>query len=177
METKERVSEKRTGLFWGLVMVVIGLVILGTQFLNLGAFWGQIGVFILPVLGVIFLAWGIFNRVAGFIIPGSILSGLGTGVVLTSQNIVTGDAGDGTFMLSFAVGFLMIAPLTWAFTDEKHWWSLIPGSIFALVGLTVMYGGVFEQTLILLGQLWPVALILGGIYVIYRVIRPGAKPT
>lgn len=168
---KDDSEDRKSGFFWGGLMVVVGVIILSSQYLDLGGFWSWLSIFLLPILGVSFLAWGIYQREPGFLIPGGILTGLGTGVVLNAGNFsaFSTQDGGGIFMLSFAMGFLLITVLTRIFTDEVHWWPLIPASIMALVGLTVMYGGIFEQLLTLVGSLWPIALIGGGIYIIYKV--------
>jgi hypothetical protein len=170
---KDDAGDRRSGLFWGILMVVVGALILGSQLFDLGGFWNAFSLYLLPVLGLIFIGWGIVSREAGYFIPGGILSGLGVGVLLTGGPfaVTAGDTGGGAFMLSFALGFVSITVLTAIFTKEIQWWALIPGAIMGLVGLTVIYGGIFEQTLVLLGQLWPIALIVGGIYLIYKVSR------
>lgn len=170
---KDVAGDRRSGLFWGILMVVVGALILGSQLFDLGGFWNTFSLYLLPVLGLIFIGWGIVSREAGYFIPGGILAGLGVGVLLTGGPFagVAGDNDGGAFMLSFALGFVSITVFTALFTKEIQWWPLIPGAIMGLVGLTVIYGGIFEQALVLLGQLWPIALILGGIYLIYKVSR------
>lgn len=165
-------NEKRNGLIGGLILIIIGLFALVAQFVDLSAF-GNIGLYFMAGLGAIFLLWGIVSREAGLIIPGGILSGLGWGIVLAA-----GPLGDrfnasegGLFMLAFAGGWFAITLLTAIFTEETHWWALIPGSIMALVGLAVAYEGVFMAALELLGTIWPIFLIIAGIAVLFSVRR------
>lgn len=165
--------DRRSGLFWGAVMVLIGIVLLASQVFELGAFWAQVGLYIMPALGITFLAWGIYAREPGFLIPGGILTGIGTGILFTAgpwQGMPNADEG-GVFLLCMALGFMSITLTTAVFTHETHWWALIPGGIIGLVALAVLFGGIFEWTLVSLNQLWPIALIAGGIYIIYRVYR------
>jgi predicted membrane protein len=58
------------------------------------------------------------------------------------------------------------------FTHDKHWWALIPGSIIGLVGLSVLFGGVFMNILEWFGYLWPIALIAAGLFILWRIRHP-----
>ncbi|MEX1020940.1 MAG: hypothetical protein WDZ49_14855 [Litorilinea sp.] len=165
--------ERRSGFFWGAMMILIGIVVLGSQWFDLDEFWGQFGLYFMPLLGLVFIGWGIYNREPGFLIPGGVVSGIGAGILVTTgtwQGEPGVDTG-GLFLICMALGFVSITVMTAIFTDETQWWGLIPGGIIGLVGLTTLYGGVFELTLVTIAQLWPVALIAGGIYVIYSVNR------
>jgi hypothetical protein len=167
-----QVEKKRDGLVGGLILVVIGLVALVGQFINFGSF-PDLELLILPVIGVILLLWGIFAREAGPIIPGGIMSGIGLGIFLTSGplELASGDNGGGVFMLSFALGWVLITVLTAVFTSETHWWALIPAAIMGLIGGTVLVGGVFETILTLLGKFWPLALIVLGVGILAQAMR------
>jgi predicted membrane protein len=57
------------------------------------------------------------------------------------------------------------------FTPKPHWWPLIPGGIMAVIGAGLLFGGVFMQGLTLLGQIWPIFLILLGLYVLFRGMK------
>ncbi|MFZ0547466.1 MAG: hypothetical protein WAM60_18615 [Candidatus Promineifilaceae bacterium] len=172
----KQVEKKRDGLTGGLILVVIGLMALVGQFIDLASF-PNFGLLILPGLGVLFLLWGIVTRNAGPIIPGGILSGIGLGVLLTAGQfgVVNGDNEGGIFMLSFALGWVLITVLTGVFTRETHWWPLIPAAIMGLIGGTVLAGGVFETVLRLLGNIWPVALIVLGCWILIQTMRGKAS--
>ena len=108
-------------------------------------------------------------------IPGGILSGIGWGAVLVTGPFAdTGDVEGGVFMLTFAAGWALITVLTAVFTNQTHWWPLIPGGIMALIGGGILFGGVFMQGLTLLGQIWPVFLILLGLFVLFQGIKGNA---
>ena len=119
-------------------------------------------------LGALFLLAGILTREAGWIIPGGIVSGIGWGIVLIAgpRQLVEGDAEGGLFMLAFAAGWASITLLTAIFTDETHWWALIPAAILALIGTAVLTGGIFMDILELAGKLWPLVLITIGIAIL-----------
>ena len=162
-----KAQEQRNRTVGGLALIVLGLIALAAQFVEIGE-W--LGLLILPGLGLIFFAWGILTRQSGLMIPGGILSGLGLGTLLVAgpfQNL-GGSAEGGIFMLAFAFGWVLIPIVSTIFTGDNHWWALIPGGIMALIGAGLLLGGVALSLLELLGQIWPVFLILGGLYLILR---------
>lgn len=165
-------KKNREGLIWGLILVIIGILTLVAQFtdFNWPTNWG---VFFLSGLGALFLLVGIAQREAGWMIPGGILSGIGLGIVLNEGpfNLFPGLDDGGVFMLSFAAGWGLIALLTAVFTNETHWWALIPGGIMGLIGAAVLWEGIFANSLELLGNLWPIALIIVGIAILLNTRR------
>jgi hypothetical protein len=168
----KQVEKKRDGLVGGLVLVVVGLIALAGQFVDLSSL-PDLGLFIVPAIGSILLLWGIVSREAGLIIPGGIMGGIGLGILLVSGpfQLVNGENEGGVFMLAFALGWVSITVLTAIFTEETHWWALIPAAIMGLIGGTVLVGGVFETVLSLIGRFWPVALIGLGMYVLIHNVR------
>lgn len=163
-------KENRNEWIGGIILIGLGLFFLANQFIDFN--WDRLGVFFLPALGAIFLAGGIVTRQAGLVIPGGILSGIGWGAVLVTGPFAdTGDVEGGVFMLTFAAGWALITVLTAVFTKETHWWALIPGGIMAIIGSGILFGGIFMQGLTLLGQIWPVFLILLGLFVLFQGIK------
>ncbi len=163
-------------IFGGTILVLIGLVTLIGQFLP-DSWDGVFGTFFLLGLGLIFMSVGIVTREDGWFIPGGILTGLGAGVALLAGPFIDRLGGDegGWFLLVFALGWALIPLMTAIFTDETHWWALIPGGIIGLVGLAVLYGGLFINILEWVGKLWPVALIIAGVLVLWKVSRSPAE--
>jgi len=166
-------KENRGALIGGLILILGGALALAGQFIPDS--WGfPFILLVLLGLGVVFLTAGIATREAGWIIPGGILSGIGAGIALVDgplTGLVPGDEG-GLFMLAFAGGWFLITLLTGLFTDETHWWALIPGGIMALIGLAAGYGSIFAWTLEALGRVWPIALIVVGLVVLFRSRHP-----
>jgi hypothetical protein len=171
-DVTKNVNKKRDGLAGGLILVVIGLIALAGQFVKLDSL-PDLGLFVVPAIGIILLVWGVLTREAGPIIPGGIMSGIGLGILLIAGpfDFVSGENEGGVFMLSFALGWVLITVLTAVFTEETHWWALIPAAIMGLVGGTILVGGVFETALDLLGNFWPLALIGVGIGVLIQAMR------
>lgn len=172
MDTNHLKKQNREGLVWGLILVLVGIVALAGQFIEF-SWLERWGIFLLAGLGALFLIVGIAQREAGWIIPGGIISGIGWGVIAIEGpvSLFSGLEDGGVFMLSFAAGWVLITLLTAVFTDETHWWALIPGGIMALIGATVLWGGLFTNILELLGKLWPLALIIVGIGVLWNAWR------
>ncbi len=174
MENKER----RGALVGGLILVVMGIAALISQFVDTDdGLWGML---IVLGLGLIFMAAGIVSREFGFLVPGGILTGIGTGIALlvgpwqgTFQAVDDG----GLFLLAFAGGWFLITLMGLLVTHEFHWWPLIPGSIIGLVGLAIMFGGVLWQVLEWMNYLWPVALILLGAVILYRAFLRRERDT
>lgn len=160
------------GLFGGLILLIVGIFALIGQFVPDA--WGELfGTLLLLGLGAGFIVIGIVTREGGWFIPGGILTGLGAGIALITSSLVDRLGGDegGWFLLAFAGGWVLIPILTAIFADETHWWALIPGGVIGLVGLAVLYGGMFMVTLEWLGKLWPLALIIAGALLIWKVRR------
>jgi hypothetical protein len=153
----------------GIFLIAIGVLVLLAQ---LGAS-EQIGFLFLPALGAAFILWGILTHEAGLMIPGGILSGIGWGVLAISGPFAFANSTNegGLFLIIFGLGFALITLLTAVFTDETHWWALIPGGILATIGVAIFTNGVLLNVIELVGKYWPIALIAVGIYVVYKATR------
>ena len=166
MKVSEEKEETRNRLVGGIALIILGLLALAAQFVELD--W--LGLMILPALGAIFLVWGLLTRESGLFIPSGILSGLGLGTLLVAGpfSSIAEDAQGGIFMLAFALGWALIPLFSILFTSERHLWALIPGGIMALIGIGLLFGGMAFTILEFLGIVWPVFLILGGLFLIFR---------
>lgn len=150
----------------------LGLIALGALFLLVQVFENiDFGLMILPAMGVIFLAWGLGARQVGLLVPGGILSGLGVAILLV-EDVFTGlsdDAEGGVFVLAIAAGFVLVWLLGTLVLRQTSWWALIPGGIMALIGAALMIGGEALEALELLNYVWPVALIVGGLAILFKM--------
>jgi hypothetical protein len=139
-----------------LALILIGA---GALFLfdQLNIFRG-IGDFVLLVVGGVFL-YAYFNTRQGyrigFLIPGAILLGIGAGQVISHLPVAGSFIGDNITAVTMGLGFCLIWLL-----ERKLWWALIPGGILLFSGLASV-----------VGNLWPLALIAVGVYLIYDPSR------
>lgn len=168
-------KQKKNDLTGGVILLVIGVIALVGQFVTI-SIPESFGLLIVPGLGALFLVWGILSRKAGLMIPGGILSGVGWGAYAISGpfSIWQGDNEGGVFLIFLGLGFALITVATAVFTQETHWWALIPGGIIAFVGIAILFGGAFMTLLAFVGKLWPVILILLGISILVSANREKA---
>ena len=150
----------------------LGLIALGALFLLVQMFENiDFGLLILPAMGVIFLAWGLGSRQVGLLVPGGILSGIGIALILT-ENVYTnldGDTEGGIFVLAIAAGFILVWLLGTLVLRQPSSWALIPGGIMAVIGVALMIGGKALEALELVNYIWPLALIIGGLVILFRM--------
>ncbi len=147
------------GLVAGLVIAGIGLFFLA------GQLEPDIGRFVTMFIGLALLAVFVITREYGFLVPGSILTGVGIGIVLDSA--ASGEAESGVMMLAIAGGFLGIWVIGSIYRlSQNHWWPLIPGGILTLIGLVQMTRTDVAGAL----RLWPVILIVLGAFLLAQAI-------
>ena len=152
-------------LVGGIALIAIGLLAL---LVNI-AQNELLGLLFLPGLGIILLTWGIFIREYGLAVPGCILTGLGLGIVLGVKLSTVEDAAiGGVILLGLAAGFLVLALISPYFKMKVLSWPLIPAGVLALVGILLMFGGVWLDVLNLAGKIWPAILIVVGAVWLYR---------
>lgn len=172
--TEEKAEGRGRGNFvGGLILIVVGVLALLAQFVDIGEMMGWI---VLGGLSLVFIVAGIATRQSGFFIPGGILTGLALGVLLTIERVEIPFVEDegGLFLLAFAAGWVLIPVLSIIFTrGERHLWALIVAAIMALVGAAVSFGGAAMDALELLGRIWPIFLIAGGLLILLKRPRTG----
>ena len=162
-------TSPRTGLVAGMILILIGLLALVQQFVKLE--WT--GMAFLPALGLIFITAGLLKKKVGFLIPGGILAGIGVGAILVETLPLSETATGAIFLLTFAGGWVLISLLSLIVhrmdvREEIAWWPFIPAGIMGLIGAAILIGGQALKVLELLGQGWPVILIVVGLYIILR---------
>lgn len=147
----------------GIILILLGVLFLFARWTGIG------GEGIVAVIGVAFLAAYAVTGQYGLLVPGGIMTGLGIGIIYETRL----DAQGAPVLLGLGLGFIsiyIIGRLRGRLTGD--WWPLIPGGVLAAIGL-VLAGG---QTGVMgaIGRWWPAALILLGLYLIYRQRR---RPT
>ncbi|HKP52836.1 MAG TPA: hypothetical protein VJ183_09305 [Chloroflexia bacterium] len=142
--------------FFALLLIGAGVLFLLQQF----SIFRDFGDYLLLIIGGVFM-YAYFSTKAGyragFLIPGAILLGIGTGEVLQKYNVLGLWQGANVSGLALGLGFCLI----WAL-ERRHWWALIPGSILVVSSISGALA---------IGKLWPVGLILIGVYLLYEQTR------
>jgi hypothetical protein len=149
----------------GIILIVLGVIFIAGQRLGIG------GEGVTAAIGLAFVAAFAFTRNYGFLVPGGIMTGLGLGIVYQTRT-----DGNGTpVMLGLGLGFASIYALDAVNRRTAWgWWPLIPGGVLTLVGLVKASSS--QGWLSVVGQWWPVALIVVGGYLLLRPRLGAPKP-
>jgi len=151
----------RTSSWWpGIVLIAIGTLLLMGQGLSYS------GDLFLAVLALFFLSSYAATRKYGFLVPGLILGGLAAGVALEQTDI---EMHGGAVVLGLACAFLAIYVANVLLARPAQWWPLVPGTILATVGGSLVLGG--TEAGVVAAQWWPLGLIVAGIVLI--LVRRG----
>lgn len=151
-------------LFGGLALIVVGLLVLLANTTQSEL----LGLLFMPGLGIALLAYGLYTREYGFIVPGSIVTGLGIGILLAvSVLTLEGTGTAGVILLGLASGFLAISVLSPYVGQRFFSWPLIPAVITGLIGVMLLIGGVMLDVLAFLTNTWPIFLVAAGLIVIF----------
>ena len=96
------------------------------------------------------------------VIPGGVLLTLAVvaGVDAVAPRMETGGLFFLGLALTFALVYLLPSP------GDKRSWALIPAGVLFLLGLVITVA-----TSSMLNLIWPAALIVGGVYLVYRALR------
>jgi len=149
-----------TSRILGLLLIAIGAALLLVLTTGVG------GEVLVGLLGLAFLAAYATTRAYGFLVPGGILTGLGTGILIAARG-----GPDEAVVLGLGAGFLAIA-LVSALVGPRSagwWWPLIPGGVLSAVGAAGLTG--VED---LPAYLVPTALIVVGLTLLLRRRRPAS---
>lgn len=128
MEARTESPRQRDMLIAGFVLALIGAAALVSEL------WPDLDRYLPLAVGVGLLVVFAISRAYLALVGGSILSGLGIGL-LASQLVGTGQADGAGVVLGLAGGFIAIWLAGIALgLKERHWWPLVPGTILLLVG-------------------------------------------
>lgn len=147
----------------GFALVVVGLILLLVFQLDL-AFT------IVPALiGAGFLGIYALTRGYGFLVPGGILTGLGSGFVIELELEVVGAT-----LLGLGFGLLFVALLDRLATGGRAggWWPLMPGATLMVIGGLQFAESLAAATAV--ADWWPLLLVGAGVAVL--LLRPARGP-
>lgn len=154
------------GRVLGVVLIIIGCFLLAAQFLDARL----VGLLVLPLLGILFIAVGLVERRKWFGVPGGVLLGIGLGVIVSQE--VLGHLGQpataGVFLVCFALGWVVASAMSRAAGGRAARWLLIPGVVLAAVGIPLILARTAPEVVEWIATYWPALLIVAGILLILR---------
>jgi len=179
------------GLFWSVVFGLIAIAFFSLFFANRAQWWPLIpgvifadlalvslvnvlfpsfqdtlgGALFLAGLGLMFWVVYIINRTQWWaIIPGGVLITLAGVAAITS---FTSDDTEvaGVFFLGLGLTFFLLGILPAKQGDMR--WAFIPAAVLFFIGVAISI-----VTVSVLNFVWPILLILVGIYIIYASFKP-----
>lgn len=138
-----------------MILVLVAIAALLGQHLEL-----NFGRLIPLMLGIGFIAWSLLAREWGLLVPGGILTGLGTGLVAQQVLHMNRGVESGVFLLCFSGGWILITMLSQMAFGRRVLWPLWPAAAMAFAGVVQLAGSDFWQWFRWLRPYWPFALIL-----------------
>ena len=164
---------KRDSFVWGIILIALGVGFLVWQWrpeVFAGWFswpWIVIGG------GAVFAVASLLSRTGGMMIPA--LFGLGVGGILLYQTR-TGDWESWSYLWTLMPGLAGLGILIGGLYDREMRAARPAGFILLLVslGLFAVFGGFFGLDPDIL-RFWPVLLILLGVAILFRALRPGSR--
>ncbi len=159
---RNRPRPRRDPVVGGLILVVIGTVLLVAQLTP------DFARYVVLVIGLILLAVFVANRSYGALVSGSIVTGVGAGVILASS--YPGNLGGAAVLMAMGAGFLAIWVISYLLSmRERHFWPVVPGAILFFIGGGIAVDQNFTDWI----AYWPVTLIIIGVVVILVAFMRG----
>ncbi len=118
------------------------------------------------------------SRHVGWIVAGSLVTGLLVGLLLVSAPFIPARESNltGALLCGFALGWAMLAVLSVRFSDQPQRWAAAPAVFMALNGLLLLVFGSSVQGV--LSWVWPPALLVLVVWMIARSrqqLRSGSR--
>lgn len=160
--------ERRSSIVGGIILILAGLFFLAVQFFPGLVTWVDIGQqwpLLIVGIGGLFLLSALLGT-PPLAIPGMIVTG--TGLILFYQNS-SGDWGSWAYIWSLYpifVGLGIFLMYLLQGNGRKGWQEGGPPLMVGVVLFVVFWG--FFRGLGWLGQLWPVLIILGGLWLLWQ---------
>lgn len=164
-------SESSRSVNWGLMLLGFGAALLAFRLL------AHTGAVPLLILGGIFTSLAIFKGVRGLTVPGGVFLGLAGGLIGASVlHHLSSAYGGAAIVGGLGAGFFLaqaIDRLRHPYTNAFGW-TRIPGTVLLSVAALLAFLGTiaaFGKVTLLLINLWPAFLIVGGIWVIVSMVQ------
>jgi hypothetical protein len=172
---------RRRGSFtFGVLLILMGAWFLAVQFVpDIGDWMSQFADWPIWVIGpgLIFILAGLISGVFDLMIPGSIISGIG--LILYYQN-ETGDYQSWAYVWALIIVFVGIGIFLANVFRGKFSKAFEEGGPPMMTGLVMflIFGSIFRATFgqtPLLGDYWPLVLVLVGLWMLVRPLFRGKK--
>lgn len=149
-----------------LLMLTAGVLVLAGRAVPV------VGDGIALVLGIELLVWAGVTREDGFLVAGGVTSGLGLGVLLAAGPLRDAEPNvvGGAFVVSLAVGFLLVAALGQRWRRRQPW-AWVTAAVAGVVGGALVAGAEVLAQVVEWGG--AAALLAAGVVVGYRWLRSG----
>ena len=156
---------RRSGLFGGLVLILLGVWFLAVQLMP-GLRFSFSWPWIIIGIGVFLLVLGGLTGAAGMAVPACIVGGLGG---LFYWQYTTGNWESWSYAWALIPGFVGVGIVLSGLLEGKFGQALRDGGNLILISLVlfVVFGSLFGGVNIL-GDYWPVLLILLGLWLLIR---------
>jgi hypothetical protein len=144
----------------GIALIFLGLAIFLSN-------WLSFELYLVLLIGAALLAWGVFFQSTRLTLFGGVLSGIGSGILALQGpwHLALTDLGrSGVFLVCFALGWLLVTVLTSLADSRTLWWPLIPGGVMAVAGIVLLTTIHWYLQFVIF--IWPVVLILVGLYLV-----------
>jgi hypothetical protein len=139
----------------GLLLIGLGALLYLVQAAVIG------GETLLPLIGAALLGAYALTRQYAFLVPGSIMTGLGIGILWDAQTAYQG----GAVLVGLGLGFGMVCVVDLIMKHTRApWWPLIPAGILTIIGVLIEAGR--EGYLADFTWLGPIVLVMIGIVVL-----------
>jgi hypothetical protein len=162
----EKTAPRTSGIpgFVALLLLTAGVLVLTGRAVPV------VGDCLALVLGIELLVWAGVTREDGLLVAGGVTSGLGLGVLLAAWPLLGAQPNvvGGAFVVSVAVGFLLVAALG-QWWQRRQTWAWITAGVAGTVGGALMAGAEVLGQLIEWGG--AAALLAAGAVVGYRWLR------
>lgn len=158
-------KEKRTNIAGGVILILVGVLLLAVQLLPgvvIQFSWPWMVIFV----GLFLFAVGALVGEPGMAVPATIVGGIGG--ILFYQN-ATGHWESWSFLWSLIPGFVGVGIVLMNLLRGEEDGSLREGGMLILISLTLFaVFGSFFGAIGLVGDYWPLLLILLGILILVR---------
>jgi hypothetical protein len=153
--------------WWAIIpgITLLGVALLLALEALFPAFEGDLGgVIVLGAIGTSFLVVYLMNRAFWWaLIPTGVMFSIS--LMIAIESFTTGFETGGLILLGLGVTFAILALLPNLQVNMR--WAWIPAVVLGLIGIFIM-----AESADILNYLWPAALILVGLFFIWRTIRP-----